>query len=139
MQKEQRQTALLKLISGKSIGRQEELAELLEKKGFIVNQSSISRDLDELGIVKINGFYALPQKSRSAMSFGLKALETAGENMIVAKSDAGLASAICVQIDNSETAEIVGTIAGEDTIFIAVRDKNEQKTAIKKIWELFEK
>lgn len=112
---------------------------MLEKKGFIVTQSSISRDLDELGIVKINGFYALPQKSRSAMSFGLKALETAGENMIVAKCDAGLASAICVQIDNSETAEIVGTIAGEDTIFIAVRDKNEQKTAIKKIWELFEK
>lgn len=139
MQKEQRQTAILKLISGKSISRQEELAELLERKGFLVTQSSVSRDLEELGIIKINGFYSLPQRPKNALAFGLKSLETAGENLVVAKCDAGLASAVCVQIDNSEISGIVGTIAGEDTIFIAVKDKAEQKAVIKKIWELFER
>lgn len=138
MQKAQRQSALLKLISGKSIGRQDELTELLEKKGFLVTQSSVSRDLDELGIIKINGFYALPQKSKNAVAFGLIKLDTAGENLIVARCESGLASAVAVRIDNAEIAEIVGTIAGDDTIFIAVKDRNDQKTVIKNVWEIFE-
>lgn len=138
MQKENRQNTLLELISAKHISRQDELTELLEKKGFIVTQSSVSRDLVELGIVKLNGIYALPQKNvRNIPAFGLNKLETAGENLIVAKCDAGMASAVCVRIDNAEFEEIVGTIAGEDTIFIAVRDAKAQKAAIKEIWELF--
>lgn len=138
MQKEQRQTTLLKLISANLITRQEELAELLEKKGFLVTQSSVSRDLVELGIVKLNGVYALPPKSKTAIAFGLRQIEAAGANLIVAKCDAGMASAICVRIDTAEIAEIIGTIAGEDTIFIAVKDAETQQTAIEKIWELFE-
>src|ERR1051326_1094303 len=125
MQKEQRQTAILKLIAARQIGRQEELAELLEKKGFVVTQSSVSRDLLDLGIVKVHGAYALPKKPRNALAFGLVSLETAGENLIVAKCEAGLASAVAVRIDGAAIDEIVGTIAGDDTIFIAVRDKDE--------------
>lgn len=139
MQKEQRQTAILKLITGKQIAKQEELADLLEKKGFNVTQSSISRDLDELGIIKLNGFYALPNKPRNAIAFGLLALETAGENLIVAKCESGLASAIAVKIDGANLSEIVGTIAGDDTIFIAVKNKDDQKTVIKRTWEIFER
>jgi transcriptional regulator of arginine metabolism len=139
MQKEQRQTAILKLIAARQIGRQEELAELLEKKGFAVTQSSVSRDLLDLGIIKARGYYALPKKPRQALAFGLLSLETAGENLIVAKCEAGLASAVAVRIDGAGIVEIVGTIAGDDTIFIAVRDKDEQKTVIKKIWGIFEK
>lgn len=139
MQKEQRQTTLLKLITGKNIGTQEELTLLLEKKGFSVTQSSVSRDLDELGIIKINGFYALPQKPKNALAFGLLSLDTAGDNLIVAICESGLASAVAVRIDSAKIAEIVGTIAGDDTIFIAVKNKEEQKAIIKKIWEIFEK
>jgi transcriptional regulator of arginine metabolism len=139
MQKAQRQTAILKLISAKPISRQEELAELLEKKGFSVTQSSVSRDLLDLGIVKIHGHYALPQKPRNAVAFGLLELKTAGDNLVVAKCESGLASAIAVRIDAANIEEIVGTIAGDDTIFIAVKDYREQKKAIKNIWELFEK
>ena len=138
MQKEQRQTTILKLITANQIGRQEELAELLEKKGFSVTQSSVSRDLLELGIVKVGGFYALPQKPRSGMVFGLVSLEIAGENLVVAKTEAGLASACAVRIDSAAVEEIVGTIAGDDTIFIAVRGQKEQKTVLKKVWEIFE-
>lgn len=139
MQKEYRQTAILKLISARQIARQEELTELLEKKGFSVTQSSVSRDLLDLGIVKTNGFYALPQKPRNAIAFGLLSLTAAGENLVVAKCEPGLASAIAVRVDSMHVEEIVGTIAGDDTIFIAVGGRDEQKTAIRRIWETFEK
>jgi transcriptional regulator of arginine metabolism len=139
MQKEHRQTAILKLISARQIARQEELTELLEKKGFPVTQSSISRDLFDLGIIKANGFYALPQKPRNAIAFGLLSLTTAGENLIVAKCEPGLASAVAVRIDSIRIKEIIGTIAGDDTIFIAVGGKDEQKIVIKRIWQIFEK
>ena len=139
MQKTQRQTAILKLISAKPISRQEELSELLEKKGYAVTQSSVSRDLLELGVIKVNGNYAMPQKPRNAIAVGLLGLETAGENLIVARCEAGLASAVAVRVDSAKITEIVGTIAGDDTIFIAVKDAKMQKPTMKRIWEVFEK
>jgi transcriptional regulator of arginine metabolism len=137
MQKKKRQETILDLITERQISKQEELSELLEAKGFAVNQSSVSRDLVDLGIVKTNGFYAIPQKTNYA-SFGLISLEIAGENLIVAKTENGFAAAVCVRIDNAKIAELVGTIAGEDTIFIAVRGQKEQRIVLKKVWELFE-
>lgn len=139
MQKELRQTTILKLITNKTVSRQDEIVEFLEKKGFVVTQSSVSRDLDELGIIKTNGAYTLPTKPRNAIAFGLLSMDTAGENLIVAKCEAGVASAVCVRIDNAKISEIVGTIAGEDTIFIAVKSGEAQKAVIKAIWEMFEK
>jgi transcriptional regulator of arginine metabolism len=138
MQKEIRQNAIISLIQAINVATQEELTSHLQKGGLFVNQSSISRDLDDLGIVKVNGYYALPERSESR-KFGLYSLENAGDNIIVAKCDLGLASAICVSLDKANITEIIGTIAGEDTIFIAVRNHKEQKIALKKIWELFEK
>lgn len=138
MQKTQRQTAILKLISARHISTQEELSELLEKKGYSATQSSVSRDLLELGIIKVNGNYAMPQKPRNAVALGLLNLKIAGENLIVAKCESGLASAVAVRIDGAGIEEIVGTIAGDDTIFIAVKDPKTQKSAMKKIWEIFE-
>jgi transcriptional regulator of arginine metabolism len=139
MQREQRQAVILKLITGRQVSRQGEIAELLEKKGFSVTQSSVSRDLLDLGIVKVHGHYALPKKQRNGIAFGLLSLDTAGENLIVAKCESGLASAVAVRIDEANINEIVGTIAGDDTIFIAVKEKGEQKIVIKKIWEIFER
>lgn len=139
MQKMQRQTAILKLISARAISSQEELSAMLEKKGFTATQSSVSRDLVELGIIKVNGNYAIPQKPKNAISSGLLGLEKAGENLIVAKCESGLASAVAVRIDSTGVEEIIGTIAGDDTIFIAVKDAKAQKATIKRIWEIFEK
>lgn len=139
MQKTDRQKIIKDLIRNGGIGTQEELSDLLKKKLIFATQPSISRDLVELGVVKIGGFYALPEMRNEMNIFGLKSLENAGENLIVAKCELGLASAVCVKIDAAELTEIVGTIAGEDTIFIAVKDAKAQKLAAKKIWELFEK
>lgn len=138
MLKEKRQQTILDLIRAKSIETQDELTESLAKTGFSATQSSVSRDLDELGIVKINGCYSLPQTG-TRQDFGLLNLEAAGESLIVAKCASGLASAVCVRIDRAKIAGIVGTIAGDDTIFIAVKDKNNQKQVLKKVWEMFEK
>ncbi len=136
--KEKRQQTIKDLIQSHNIGTQEELAERLSKARFSVTQSSVSRDLDELGIVKANGFYAVPQKEESGNS-GLQKLEIAGESLIVAKCESGLASAVCVRIDREKVENIVGTIAGDDTVFIAVRNQKEQKAVLKKVWEIFEK
>lgn len=138
MTKEKRQQTIRDFIQAQNVGTQDELAELLSKAGFSVTQSSVSRDLDELGIIKANGFYAVPQKEKDE-NFGLRTLETAGENLIVAKCGAGLASAACVKIDREKLEEIVGTIAGDDTIFIAVHSHKEQKVVMKKVWEIFGK
>jgi transcriptional regulator of arginine metabolism len=138
MIKEKRQQKILDLIRTKNISTQDELGELLSKADIAVTQSSVSRDLDELGIVKANGFYAIPQKGKSE-DLGLQTLDIAGENLIVGKCEAGVASAVCVLIDRRKIDEIVGTIAGDDTIFIAVRDHKGQKAVLKKVWEIFEK
>jgi len=61
----------------------------------------------------------------------------AGEVLVIAKCLPGRASAVAVEIDDATFPEIVGTLAGEDTIFIAVRDAKSQRSATKKIWEMF--
>ena len=138
MQKSQRQNAILKLIYAKKIGSQDELTKFLRSRNFTVTQASVSRDLDELGIIKADGIYTLPKKPRNAAAFGLMSLEAAGETMIVGKCDPGLASAVTVRIDAARISEIVGTIAGDDTVFIAVKGPKEQKAVIRSIWEIFE-
>jgi transcriptional regulator of arginine metabolism len=136
MQKSLRQKKLLSLINAKPFATQAELRDSLERAGVPATQSSLSRDLEELGIVKHRGHYTVPKIS-GASARGLLSLDTAGENLVVARTEPGLASAVAVDIDAEAIAEIVGTLAGEDTIFIAVRDVREQRTAMKKIWELF--
>ncbi len=137
MQKETRQQKILNLIRARRIGTQEELTSHLERVGVAATQSSVSRDLVELGVVKHNGHYTLPRNSTGARSRGLLSLDAAGDVLVVARCEPGLASAVAVEIDRALIPEIVGTIAGEDTIFIAVAEHKAQRTAMKKIWELF--
>jgi transcriptional regulator of arginine metabolism len=136
MQKETRQKKILSLIRARRIGTQEELSDQLERAGVTATQSSVSRDLEELGIIKRRGYYTLPPSSNGTAARGLLSLEGAGDALVVAKCEPGLASAVAVEIDGAHIEEIVGTLAGEDTIFIAVHDRKAQRAAIKKIWEL---
>ena len=138
MLKEDRQQKILSLIRAVRIGTQEELSAQLERSGFSATQSSVSRDLVELGIVKLNGHYIVPQAAQDRGRQGLVGLDTAGDVLVVAHCELGLASAVAVKVDAAALPEIVGTIAGEDTIFIAVREKKAQREVMKKIWKLFE-
>ncbi|HEX8847461.1 MAG TPA: hypothetical protein VF791_22650 [Pyrinomonadaceae bacterium] len=137
MQKEARQQKILSLIRARRIGTQDELTAHLERAGVVATQSSVSRDLVELGIVKHHGHYTLPRGANGAAARGLLSLDTAGDVLVVAKCEPGMASAVAVEIDRARVPEIVGTLAGEDTIFIAVAEHKAQRAAMKKIWELF--
>jgi len=136
MLKRERQKKLLNLIRAKRIGTQEGLRAHLERVGVPATQSSLSRDLEELGVVKHQGSYALPHANGDSAR-GLLSLDVAGDVLVIARCLPGRASAVAVEIDDAALPEIVGTLAGEDTIFIAVRDQKAQRGAIKKIWELF--
>jgi len=136
MLKNLRQKKILSLIHGRPVGTQAELRNLLERSGVSATQSSVSRDLEELGVVKHHGRYTVP-RTNGANARGLLSLDFAGDNLIVARTEPGLASAVAVEIDGARIAEIVGTLAGEDTIFIAVADQKAQRIAVKRVWELF--
>jgi transcriptional regulator of arginine metabolism len=135
MNKRERQQKILSLIQARPIGTQEDLRVLLERAGVPATQSSVSRDLEELGVVKQHGFYTLP-RTNGGPRRGLLSLDQAGDSLVIARTIPGLASAVAVEIDAAGIQEIVGTIAGEDTIFIAVRDAKQQRAVIKDIWEL---
>ena len=137
MNKRERQQKILSLIQAKPIGTQEDLRGLLERAGVAATQSSVSRDLEELGIVKQHGHYTLPRPNGTSAR-GLLSLDQAGDSLVIARTMPGLASAVAVEIDAAALPEVVGTIAGEDTIFIAVRGANAQRTTVKKVWELFQ-
>jgi len=136
MLKSLRQKKLLTLINSKPFATQAELRDSLERAGVPATQSSLSRDLDELGVVKHRGRYAIP-KANGAAARGLLSLDVSGDNLVIAITESGLASAVAVEIDDANIPEIVGTLAGENTIFVAVRDQKAQRPAMKKIWQLF--
>ena len=135
MNKRERQQTILSLIQAKPIGTQEDLRALLERSGVAATQSSVSRDLEELGIVKHHGHYTLP-RANGASARGLLSLDQAGDSLVIARTLPGLASAVAVEIDSAALPEVVGTIAGEDTIFIAVRGAKAQRAVVKQVWEI---
>ena len=137
MNKRERQQKILSLIRAKPVGTQEDLRALLDRAGVPATQSSVSRDLEELGVVKHHGHYTLP-RTNGASARGRLSLDQAGDCLIIARTLPGLASGVAVEVDAAAIPEIVGTIAGEDTIFIAVRDAKSQRVAIKEVWALCE-
>lgn len=138
MQKSERHKLILDVIEERPITRQDELAELLKNAGHGVTQASISRDLEELGVMKVDGRYARVELPiAEASPFGVSAIMPAGENLIVVRCSSGLASAAAVRIDGARISEIVGTIAGDDTIFIAVCDEHDQKAVMRKLKMIF--
>src|SRR5688572_28076819 len=112
MRKSLRQQKLLSLIKAKPFATQAELRDSLEQAGVPATQSSLSRDLEELGIVKHHGHYAVHRVTGSTAR-GLLSLDIAGENLVVARTEPGRASAVAVDIDGATIQEIVGTLAGE--------------------------
>jgi transcriptional regulator of arginine metabolism len=134
--KKARQQKILEIISARGISTQRGLASELARRGISTTQSSISRDIRELGLVKVNGYYAAPTAVLAEGSPVL-ALETAGDHIIVAKTETGQAQPVALKIDQAKFDEVVGTVAGDDTIFIAVKNQAAQRIAMKKIAQLF--
>ena len=136
MLREDRLQLLLEIVSATPVRRQDELVRLLQKKGFAVTQASVSRDLEELGVTKRRGVYR-PQMHANRSTFGMLSFHPSGENLIVAKCGSGLASALAVRLDAARFDGIVGTVAGDDTVFIAVTDHKMQKQITRRLKEEF--
>ncbi len=132
---EERWEAITDLLHGEAVRSQVQLVKLLKTKGFKVTQSSVSRDLTEMGVVKAEGRY-LPAEALSAdgaVPPGLAELggfllgsAPSGANLLVIRTTTGAASSVALALDRAGWPEVVGTIAGDDTIFVAVAGRPQQ-------------
>lgn len=148
-EKARRLEAIKMLVSSKEIGSQEELLGELRKKGFILTQATLSRDLKQLKVAKaasMNGnyLYVLPNETMYHRIHtplkGTEIMATSGilginfsGNMGVVHTRPGYASSVAYNIDNAEIPEILGTIAGDDTIFIVISDGSDHNAVMQAI------
>ena len=139
-----RRNAILRILRGGAVRRQSDLVGLLKKDGFEVTQSSVSRDMRELGVLKAQGRYLPPgeEVSRAQGSFGaiarfVREIRTAGGSITVVRTSIGAAGSVAVAIDKANWPEIVGSIQGDDTIFIATQDAEAQQRLIERLRSVF--
>jgi transcriptional regulator of arginine metabolism len=140
----ERRTAILRILRGGVVRRQTELAQLLKQDGFAVTQSSVSRDLRELGVLKASGRYLPPpaesaraQSSFTKLALFVRAVKPAGASITVLRTTTGAAQSVAVAIDHADWPEVVGTISGDDTIFIATPDAPAQRRLLERLHSLF--
>ena len=138
-----RRSMLAKIIREQTVGRQTELVAMLRKHGHVATQSSVSRDLRELGVAKVGDRYVLPdtlaasQNDFSTLKQFVSARLTAGTNLTVLKTTIGSAQSVAVAIDTARWPEVVGTISGDDTIFIATAGALEQSQLGERLFAIF--
>ena len=139
-----RRAAIVRIIRESTVHNQDELAKLLRRQGFEATQSSVSRDLRELGVAKAGDHYILPGGDTSAagtpfaaVSNFVTAVRTARPSLTVVKTTTGTAQSVAVAIDDSDWSEVVGTISGDDTIFIATEGTREQRKLRERLRDIF--
>jgi transcriptional regulator of arginine metabolism len=133
-QQHERRRAIARLLQEHQVGRQAELVALLRAEGFVATQSSVSRDLKDLGAAKLKNGYSLPERSQNGNAAALalvaelvKDIRTAGANLLVVTTAVGAAQRVAVTLDRIDWPEIVGTLSGDDTIFVATVNSTQQR------------
>ena len=130
-----RRKAIADIIRGGNVASQEQVTERLAGLGFTITQATVSRDLDQLGAVKVKRggvlSYALPEQIGTSdwsaerleriLREWVVSVEAAG-NLIVLRTPPGSAHLVGSAIDQARLAEVVGTVSGDDTLFLAIRD-----------------
>lgn len=137
--KSRRQKAILKLIRSQSVNTQTEIKECLSREGIDVTQATLSRDIREMNLIKgVNGEgyiqsrivprHQISHRLFVLFSMAVRTVEQSG-NMIVIACEPGMAASVCSVIDELGWNEIVGTIAGNNTIFIITREGTSHQLA----------
>ena len=146
--KTQRHAAVLRLLREHDIPSQERLRELLARAGYEVTQATLSRDIRDLGLVKAPGpegvhRYEAPAEEllpppplHTLLPSLLLKREGAGP-LLVLRTPAGSASALAAALDHEEWPEVIGTLAGDDTLLMITRSVSERKRLEKRFAELF--
>jgi transcriptional regulator of arginine metabolism len=140
----ERREAIMRILREGLVGKQQDLVRLLKRAGHEATQSSISRDLRDLGVLKASGRYVLPpdEVTRANGDFGtltrfVRALRRAGPAITVLRTTIGAAQSVAVAIDKAEWPEVAGTISGDDTIFIATANQRAQDALVARLGALF--
>ena len=146
--KTRRQAKILELIQQNNVETQEELSAYLEREGYQVTQATVSRDIRELKLTKIatdNGRqkYAviadadigMLEKYARVLREGYVSMDIA-QNILVIKTVSGMASAVCAAIDAMKMNEVVGSIAGDDTLICIIRTNDDAVMTMKKLRKL---
>ena len=143
--KQHRQQALLRLVQGQKLSTQQELVRALKGAGFPATQATVSRDIVELGLVKVarNGTHAYAAPTAVASGGGTERLRRFCEdypvegsiaaNLVVLRSPPGTANAMAIALDTSALAEIVGTVAGDDTVFVATSTERHARSLLTRL------
>jgi len=136
-----RHLKILELISTRTVRTQDELAAALAEEGWTVTQSSVSRDIAALRLAKVNGAYRRPvvvarpadDPDLRRIAEALIGMEAAGDALVVLHTPPGEASPVGAALDRLSWAGVVGTIAGDDTIFVAVQDAAAQRAVLREL------
>ena len=138
MDREDRLRVLLELVIGGSFRKQNELVEALQARGVQVTQSSVSRDIRDLGLRKHEGVYVAPPEMLAGPSgpdmwaFALS-VTAAGDNLVVIRSKPATAQTLAIELDSAAWPGVVGTIAGDDTVFVAVTDASACRDIVRRL------
>lgn len=139
-----RRDAIARILRAGIVRRQTELVGLLRQDGYDVTQSSVSRDLRDLGVLKAGGRYVMPPAEITrangdfhALSQFVRGIRRAGPCLTVVRTTIGAAQSVAVAIDKAEWPEVVGTLSGDDTIFIATDAESAQMQLIGRLHFLF--
>jgi transcriptional regulator of arginine metabolism len=135
----QRREVIRQLLLAGAADTQRALVNELEARGLVATQSSVSRDLKDLGAIKTSQGYELPGAvaEQDDMFYGiaelLRKISPAGPHLIVIKTATGAAQRVALALDRSNWSEIVGNIGGDDTVFVATDSASNQKILLSRI------
>ena len=146
MDKVYRRTQIVDLLRVDEVETQDDLRRKLARRGIHVTQATVSRDLEELGLIKTRSGYRLPEAAEPRkthleppLAIGLKEFLTEARlaaNLVILKTRPGNAHSVAVALDANPWEEVVGTIAGDDTIFIATPSSHQAEVIRKRILAL---
>ena len=142
--KNKRQQAIAELITQQHITRQEDLAALLHERGFDVTQATVSRDIRQMNLKKesVDGqkaYYVMPKTASDLSKTYVRVIKESvisvdtAMNLLVLKTQPGMAMAVAACVDSFQYQEIVGTIAGDDTVMVAIRSVQDALVVQKRI------
>lgn len=139
--RDQRHHAIRGILRRGSVRRQEDLVARLRQEGFEATQSSVSRDLRELGAAKIAGRYVVPSPAAGSraphpvaeIAHLLRAVHAAGPHLTVLLTETGAAQTVGIALDRAGWTEIAGTIAGDDTVFAATARPRDQSRVLHRL------
>jgi transcriptional regulator of arginine metabolism len=135
---DRRRKALMEIVTADSIRRQIEIGRALRKQGFKVTQSSISRDLKALGIVRRDGVYQPPNRQGDESAIGkmeefIQRVRSAGPYMLVFDTSPGTAKAVSVALKSAAWPEVRGIVAEDDTLFVATDNVYDSRLLLQRL------